>query len=83
MSNENNMECGVLYRSALSGLFYENRASAGDVDAVMIDGKIISEIDNQNRIISQCIATINKCEKRGMLIHIDEAVGALIRLKDK
>lgn len=47
MSKENNMVEGVIYRSAVSGLYYQNIDAAGDVDAVRVNGEVFSKITNE------------------------------------
>lgn len=41
---ENNMAKGIVFKSATSGLWYENKNSAGEVEAVRVDGVLFEKV---------------------------------------
>ena len=45
MCKENNLAFGVVFKSASSGLWYQNREAAGDIDAVRVDGVTFEKIN--------------------------------------
>ncbi len=93
MCEENNLAFGVVFKSATSGLWYQNREAAGDIVSVRVDCVTFEKINTSKKGASYCdkhgaavleeVHTELKSQNEGLKHNLEQALVYLKRVKEE